>query len=352
MATCGSKPTDSEHDIDVITGLLDVGRLKPLQKLIPADFDWSVRDEDKVPLLHYAVVYGLLPEGDAKWGEYVDVIKWMVRSGADPRYRACSDKGDEGASHSLTLRGEKIKLHYGDHSAITLTIEWLKELEASKNAADWKDQCTYLEKVLSVLTESAASSRQKVPVDASLLDMWESVLDMKDTHNVTFETADGPVTAHDHILMAASPVLKAMLQSTMKEGVNKCVQIPDASSSAASLFLEVLYTRATRQNPDYKAMLAAIELAHRWQTHGVVETLAAALGRTLAPDNFAEIAEVAVLTGVMSLQQSCAAFGKKNAKMVVAMRKKGSLPAAVQRLLGHTEAPATNGQSSKKRRLL
>ena len=41
---------------------------------------------------------------------------------------------------------------------------------------------------------------------------------MSTTHNVTLETADGNVTAHDHVLMAASPVLEAMLQSAMKLG--------------------------------------------------------------------------------------------------------------------------------------
>ena len=39
---------------------------------------------------------------------------------------------------------------------------------------------------------------------------------MTETHNVTFETAGGAVTCHDIVLMAASPVVKALLQSPMK----------------------------------------------------------------------------------------------------------------------------------------
>ena len=77
-------------------------------------------------------------------------------------------------------------------------------------------------------------AQEFVKLHPSFLDQWEAVLEMTDTHNVTFETADGEVTAHDHILMATSPVLKAMLQSTMKEGSNKRVQIKDSPSAGAS----------------------------------------------------------------------------------------------------------------------
>ena len=40
---------------------------------------------------------------------------------------------------------------------------------------------------------------------------------MTSTHNVIFETADGEVSAHEQMLAVASPVLKAMLESCMKE---------------------------------------------------------------------------------------------------------------------------------------
>ena len=57
---------------------------------------------------------------------------------------------------------------------------------------------------------------------------------------MTIETADGLVTAHAHMLKAASSVVAAMLESPMKEGQAQRIEIKDASSKAVSLFLEIL----------------------------------------------------------------------------------------------------------------
>ena len=61
---------------------------------------------------------------------------------------------------------------------------------------------------------------------------------MTSTHDLLFETADGEVSAHEQILTAASPVLKAMLESIMKEGSSRRIQIKDSSESGVSLFLD------------------------------------------------------------------------------------------------------------------
>ncbi|CAE7277752.1 unnamed protein product [Symbiodinium natans] len=133
--------------------------------------------------------------------------------------------------------------------------------------------------------------------------------------------------------MATSPVLKAMLQSTMKEGANKRVQIKDSSSAGVSLFLDMLYTTATRTDPDYKTMLVALDLAHRWQVQNVMPILESGLFAMLTVDSFVSIAEAAALKGMEKLQRTCAAFGAKNTQ-IQDMLKKGSLPAVVCQLLG------------------
>ena len=130
--------------------------------------------------------------------------------------------------------------------------------------------------VLSVIATAASAKRHKVAVHQAVMDRWESAREMTSTHNVTFETADGAITAHDHILMAASPVLQAMLQSTMKEGQQKQISVADSSGTGVSLLLDMLYTSSTRTDPDFKTMLVALDLAHRWQVQDVVKLLSEA----------------------------------------------------------------------------
>ncbi|CAE7214848.1 unnamed protein product, partial [Symbiodinium necroappetens] len=74
--------------------------------------------------------------------------------------------------------------------------------------------------------------------------------------------------------MASSPVLRVMLESSMVEGKQKRIKVKDAASSGVSLFVEMLYTNATRHGPDYKTVLTALDLAHRWQVENVVQILA------------------------------------------------------------------------------
>ena len=37
------------------------------------------------------------------------------------------------------------------------------------------------------------------------------------------------------------------------------------------LFVDMLYTNATRRDPDFKTVLAALDVAHRWQVENVVQ---------------------------------------------------------------------------------
>ena len=84
------------------------------------------------------------------------------------------------------------------------------------------------------------SNRPRVSIDEGIAELWEKSLAAKDSHDLTIETADGVVTAHAHMLKAASSVVTAMLESPMKEGKAHRIEIKDTSSKAASLFLETL----------------------------------------------------------------------------------------------------------------
>ena len=104
--------------------------------------------------------------------------------------------------------------------------------------------------------------------------IWEKFLHATASHDLDIEAADGRVTAHAQMLMEASPVVQAMLVSPMKERQTKQIKLKDTSSSAVTLFLEVLYTCSSQGDPDYKTALSALDFAHRWQVEVVVEILA------------------------------------------------------------------------------
>jgi hypothetical protein len=77
-----------------------------------------------------------------------------------------------------------------------------------ENLEHWKAQDDFLAQVLSLFAASSPSaSRHRVPIDEGIAELWEKSLAAKESHDLTIETADGLVTAHAHILKAASSVV-------------------------------------------------------------------------------------------------------------------------------------------------
>ena len=136
----------------------------------------------------------------------------------------------------------------------------------------------------------------------------------------------------------------------MKEGSSWCIQVKDSSSSGVSLLLDLLYTSSTREDPDHSTMLVALDLAHRWQIHGVVQTLCKALCEMIDANSFVAIAEAASLKGLATLERACVHFGSQD-EQVQAMIQKGGLPAAVRNLLGEPAHAASGEQDAKRRRI-
>ena len=66
------------------------------------------------------------------------------------------------------------------------------------------------------------------------------------SHDLSFKTADGEVTAHAQMLKDASPVISAMLASPMKEGQAQAIWVKDANRSGVSLFLQSLVSNLPR----------------------------------------------------------------------------------------------------------
>ncbi|CAE7622386.1 KLHL2 [Symbiodinium sp. CCMP2592] len=206
----------------------------------------------------------------------------------------------------------------------------------------------YVRDVVSTISRQEGR-RTKIEVDQSVIDRWEAIRSMTATHNVTFDAADGPVTAHDIALMATSPVLSAMLQSCMTEGAGKRIQVKDSSASGVSLFLDLVYTSSTCSEVEYKTALEAMDLAHRWQVEGVVRVLEEILQGMITDSNFVDIASAATLKGLIGLEKACTKFAQSS-EALRKMSQNGELPPALEKLIGHPATASDTSAPNKKRR--
>mmetsp|Transcript_40306 Transcript_40306/g.94407 ORF Transcript_40306/g.94407 Transcript_40306/m.94407 type:complete len:339 (+) Transcript_40306:163-1179(+) len=332
-------------DCSVICGLIKLGDIEALKRFTPVCFDWSLCDSPyKTPVLHAAILDGVTrPE---LHDNILEILSWLLKMGADPQQKAPSNANRFDIWKTHRPETTTVTLKCAGHTALSLALALREALMGS--GVEFPDECTFLEAVVSVISMPARKA-PRVAINPGVLDRWEKVLEMTETHNVTFETADGEVTAHDILLMASSPVLRVMLESSMVEGKQKRIKVKDAASGGVSLFVEMLYTNATRRGPDYKTVLTALDLAHRWQVENVVQILADALRDMITFDSFVLIAEAATLKGLEMLKTACAAYGAADSKLQCLL-KNGRLPPAVSRLLGQADSP-NEEQSSKKRRV-
>ena len=325
----------SRTEIDTVVGLAELGDCAGLKKFTPPNFDWASHGTAELPALHSAIVKGFYRR--APHSSCLQAIGWMLENGADPQHTVSMDSDRHGdlyeTQEEFDNRLAGARICYKGHSALSLVLALLKH--CSESSADLKLEKDFLLGTLSAFSSSQKSRRAKVEVDLSVVQRWADIRSKTATHNVTFETADGPVTAHDIALVAASPVLAAMLQCTMAEGASKRIQVKDSSAAGVELFLDMVYMSATSSDPDYKTVLAALDLSHRWQVHGVVSIFEEILEGMLVSSNFPEIAEAAVLKGLGNLERACANLARTD-KAVRALLKKGKLHPAVMKLAGQT----------------
>jgi len=338
-------------DADVVLGFIRIGDLQGLQAFTPPKFDWAQPlGERELPALIGALYHSLLQIDVQK---PLKIVDWLLKVGADPAQKLPVDHPVAWCLSQENKEATNFIVACAGHSAVSLAFACLQEMKKHRGDANWSREEAHLKAALSLFSRSHAAKHSQgadVTVPRSTLDLWESMRDSKTSHNVIFESSDGRVSAHDQILMFASPVLKAMLTSTMKEGSSWCIQVKDSSSSGVSLLLDLLYTSSTREDPDHKTMLEALDLAHRWQVHGVVQTLCKALRDMIDANSFVVIAEAASLKGLETLERACAHFGSQD-EQVQAMLQKGSLPTAVRKLLGEPAHADSGEQDAKKRKI-
>ncbi|CAE7823955.1 klhl36 [Symbiodinium sp. CCMP2456] len=326
----------------VVQTFIDMCDPEGLRQFAGADFDWNQPMDDHPPPLCYAICRFLLDSSSQfPIPGKLEVINTILQAGADPM-RALPP-------------GQKVKLKSDRDfdargcSTMQLTCEMYQAAAAMRHEGGRIEALAqFLADVIVLMKQATDPKVPKIVVHEGVVNLWESVREMSSTHNVIFETSDGEVSAHDHILMAASPVLKAMLQSAMKEGKDKRVQVRDSTKCGMTLFVDVLYTSSTCLELQYKTILEAFDLAHRWQVQHATDILAETLKGEIRVESFAEIAEAAVLKAVEPLQRACMEFGTKD-KEIQTLLKKNGLPPAVRKLLGKREAEDEPGKPKRRR---
>ena len=267
------------------------------------------------------------------------MIEWMIDSGANPLQQTGPKEEElelqvEDEYHGM-FRPQPLTIRCAGESASTVACHAVEAMKKQRYVANWSARIRHFQSAVAILSKGKSTHAKRNLSVQAWVDMWESIREMTHTHNVIFETADEEVAAHDLILVAASPVLKAMPQSTMKEGSSKRIPVKDSSGSGVRLLLDMLYTSSMRDDPDYKAVLVALDLAHRWQVDSIVPVLARILMEMITVESFVAIAEASILRGLELLQRACRTFATNSSEL-----ETSAFPREVRKLLGEPEAPA------------
>jgi hypothetical protein len=345
--------------------LVESGNLEALQRIAPADFDWATLDDDDLlPPLHLVVRHALASKISLSCA--VDLTRWLIGQGANPAQ--CAPLDNDGYWEIWKRENKKdsiIKVEYAGESAISFLSAFIQQMRENPKDEYWvetgrvdlmHDVGSVLEAghLLNALTEAPVgnSKRNVQTVDASVVSMWEDVLADEACQDLTFECEGGSaVGAHALVLSCASPVLRAMVSSRMREGNERKIEVHDSSEAAVKLFLELVYTGGSSADPlRVLDALSALDLAHRWEVLGVVGMLERAITPLIWKTTFSVIAEAAVLKDLPLLKSSCVQFAQKRKSTVDELAEKGELSPAVLSLIGKRVSASGEPAAKKPRR--
>ncbi|CAE7457056.1 unnamed protein product [Symbiodinium sp. CCMP2456] len=341
---------------DILKRFVMLADLAGLQKFAPPCFAWSRTADGELPLLFEAFRIGIVKATDGTVKQRLQIVEWMIKSGADPLLRLprklrdpCAFAWHRSESQTEEDKSDKIHVEAPGHCLLSFALALLEAFHETQLQTTRYDRAmAFVQEVVSIISRMKGQ-RPKIEVDQTVIDRWEAIRGMTATHNVTFATADGPVTAHDIALMATSPVLSAMLQSCMTEGSRKHIEVKDSSAAGVSLFLDLVYTSSTCSEVQYKTALEALDPAHRWQVEGVVRVLEEILQGMITDSSFIDIASAATLKSLLGLEKACATFAQ-NSKALRQMSQNGELPPALEKFLGHVSTASDTSSPNKRRR--
>jgi len=142
---------------------------------------------------------------------------------------------------------------------------------------------------LLALRKATKSVREYLPTDLKALEGDETSMDVR------FETMDGSILrAHKILLMARSPVFKAMFGTDMKEGLSGFVNAGDMSSKGMSVVLHYIYTGQLHE--DWEEVAAEVIYgAEKYGLKGLLEYCDKMLVTICNEDNSERLCKLAQL---------------------------------------------------------
>lgn len=184
-----------------------------------------------------------------------------------------------------------------------------------------------------LLKYCAKSCPERLPIpEVTLKAAPDHVTQLRsDLRDMRFQ-ADGDVvlvaegkehSAHQAILKARSPVLRAMLEADMAEKASGRIVIDDLNSLTVSLLLDFLYTADIPPNiaemEDAPEQLGRLmKAADKYEVPNLMDLCIGWLKRDISRDNMLKILEVAHELGNPDLKEACLAFVTRDAETVQA----------------------------------
>ena len=338
---------------DSVYALLAAGDFEAVKRATPAGFDWTQLSHRGAPPLTLLLDQIVLKTGMGP-ARAVECAKWMISQGASPTQFADSDCSDSTTFFfDYNQKESTIECTHKNRTPIEVITQILKEMKSNKH---WKERAELknMERLLAAFTAAPLANPSKhdmQAVDPSVVGMWEDVLADEACQDLTFECeGGGTVGAHALVLSCASPVLRAMVSSRMREGTERKIEV-DESVAAVKLFLELVYTGGSSADPlPVPDALAALDLAHRWDVVGVVGMLERAIAPLIKKQTFAQIAEAAALKDLPLLKSSCVKYASQEGAMIDELAGKGELPPVVLTLVGKRVSAAGGEPAAKKPR--
>ena len=285
------------------------------------DYDFRKTDEDGVGILHHSISALIDPDLNASDREkMLNILRFMLQNGADP-LSVVPDDADESyvpddANEpwaAITLFRENVEHIWSDdvddfEAEVSYlgknSIDIVQKFRGKfikfhyQPENDWADIIRHANVVLKMMIQHTTCPSDCFKVHDSCVDMWDRLRQDEDSTDVTLTDTNGNqiASAHSAILSASSPVLKAMLMGPFIESKTKQICIGDGlDPGSIHFFLDCLYCGSASHNPslNYKAVLDALHLSHRWEIAHVSVVCRKILSNMLNAENAEAIAEVA-----------------------------------------------------------
>uniref|UniRef100_A0AC34FK38 BTB domain-containing protein n=1 Tax=Panagrolaimus sp. ES5 TaxID=591445 RepID=A0AC34FK38_9BILA len=121
-------------------------------------------------------------------------------------------------------------------------------------------------------------------------------------------SGDNKINVHKQVLMDASPVFSAMIESGMKESIENKMIIPDFSFEVVDAAIKLCYTSNVPQDLNLDDMLSLYQFGDKYQIKIITDLVENYLIKNLLPSNVVEIIQFSNFLSIKKLFQQCTNF--------------------------------------------